>query len=136
TGKVERMRRRIYETMWFTAPSCGLRHAPEERQRPLCDTGDVLAPRRVAQEKAGRRIDNILERRLVEALHRSLLLIQILRFEPGRDLLFHSLARGPAKPRLVASATDGVVDGRIDAIRARMPGVKHPPSALARQRFL
>src|SRR6202022_3736443 len=51
----------------FTAPSCGLRHTPEEGQRPLRHTGDVLAPRRVAQEKASRRIKNFLHRPLFEA---------------------------------------------------------------------
>src|SRR6266702_4593677 len=96
------MRRRIYESIWFTAPSCGLRHAPAEGHRSLYHTGDALAPRRVAQEKAGRRIDDILERRLAETPDSSLLLIEILGVEPCRDFLFHSRAVGPAKPRLVA----------------------------------
>src|ERR1700730_1927992 len=120
----------------FTAPSCGLRHAPEERQRPLCDTGDVLAPRRVAREEAGRRIDYVLERRFVETLGRGLLLIEIPGFEPCRDFLFYGFARGPAKPGLVAIAANGVVDGRIDAVRAGVPGMKNLPAALARSRLL
>ena len=95
-----------------------------------------MSDHRVAQEKAGRRIDNILDRRLVEALHRGLLLIEVLGVEPCQNFLFDGLARGPAKPRLVASAANGVVGGGIDAVRAGMPGVKHPPAALARRRFL
>src|SRR5438445_9902821 len=90
----------------FTAPSCGLRHAPEEGQRPLRDTGDVLAPRRVTQEEASRRINDVLERRPVEPTDRGLLLIEVLGFEPTRDFLFHRRTRGPTPPRLIAVAAN------------------------------
>src|SRR5689334_19040220 len=73
----------------FTAPSCGLRYVPEERQRSLRDPGDVLAPRGVAQEEAGRRIHHVLERRAIETTDHSLLVIKTFGFEPVRDFLFH-----------------------------------------------
>src|ERR1700692_119003 len=133
---VARTRRRIYETMGFTAPSCGLRHAPEEGQRSLRHTGDVLAPRRVIQEEASRRINDVLERRPVEPIDRGLLLIETLGFEPCHDVLFHLRARGPAPPRLVARAATAVVGGGTEPVRAGVPGVKHLPAALARRRLL
>src|ERR1700730_14795886 len=120
----------------FTAPSCGLRHAPEERQRPLCDTGDVLAPRRAAQEEAGRRIDYVLVPRFVGSRGRGLPLIEFPGFEPCCAFLSHGFARGPAKPGLVAIAANGVVDGRIDAVRAGVPGMKHLPAPLPWRRLL
>src|SRR3954463_5740695 len=86
----------------FARWSCGFRHAPEERQRTLDDARDVLAPGRVAQEEAGRRVDHVLQRRLVETAHRGLLLVEILGLEPGGDFLFRAGAIRPAKPRLVA----------------------------------
>src|SRR3954453_17479017 len=52
-----------------------LRHAPEERDRSLSDAGDVLAPRLVGEEEAGRRVDDVVERGLVEAAGGGLLLI-------------------------------------------------------------
>src|SRR2546421_6095531 len=94
----------------FTAPSCGFRYAPEEGQRPLHNTRDVLAPRRVTQEEAGRRIDDVIESRLVEASGHSLLLIEVFGVEPCHDFLFHGLARRPAKPSLVAIGANGVID--------------------------
>src|SRR5258708_31266517 len=120
----------------FTAPSCGLRHAPEEGQRPLLHTGDVLAPRRVAQEEAGRRIDDVVERRLVETFDRGLLLIEVLGFEPCRDFLFHRFACGPAPPRLVAVGANAIVSSGVDAVRAGVPGVEHLPAPLARRPLL
>ena len=90
TGIVASMRRKMYETMRSTATAhADLRHAPEERQRPLDDAGDVLAPRLVAEEEAGRRIDHVIERRLVEPRHRRLLLVEVLGVEPGQHFLLH-----------------------------------------------
>src|SRR5581483_5232110 len=114
----------------------GLRHAPEEGQWSLHDTRHVLAPGRVAEEEACRRIDDVLARGLVETGDRGLFLIEALGFEPGRDFLFDAGTVGPAEPRLVAIGANGGIDGRIDAVGAGMPGVEHFPAALVVRRLL
>src|SRR5438067_2502455 len=125
TGNVERIRRRIYESISTTAPSCGLRHAPEERQRPLHDAGDVAAPGRIAEEEAGRCIDDVFEGGLVDPGDRRLFLVDSLGVEPGRDLFFRGRTVGPAEPGLVAIGANGAVAGRAEAVGAGVPGVKH-----------
>src|SRR5271166_56326 len=69
-----------------TRPASRLRHIPEEGQRSLHDAGHVLAPGLVAEEEAGRREDDVVERGLVEASDRRLLLVEVLGVEPGIDL--------------------------------------------------
>ena len=44
-----------------------LAHAPEGGNRPGGDAGQVLAPRLIGEKEAGRRVDDIVECRLVEA---------------------------------------------------------------------
>jgi hypothetical protein len=46
--------------------SAGPADAPEERQRPLHDAGDVLAPSLMLEEEADRRIDHMVEGDLVQ----------------------------------------------------------------------
>src|SRR5216684_9241445 len=92
-----------------------LAHSPEERQRPLHDPGDVRAPSLMGEEEAGRGIDHVLARSLVEATDRGLLFVEILRRVPGRYLGFDFRAGRPAEPRLVAVGADRRVARRIDA---------------------
>src|SRR5215469_18110297 len=63
-----------------------LADAPEERQWPLADSGNVLAPCLILQEEAGRRLNHVVERSLIEATDRDPLLVERLRLEPGRHL--------------------------------------------------
>src|SRR5580692_3294834 len=124
---VTRIRRRMYEPMWFTAASRGLRYAPEERQRPLHDPRHVLAPGGVAQEKARRRINDVFHRSFIEAADRGLLLVEALGAEPRRDFLLDLLAGRPAPPGLVARPANGGIANRAEAIRPGVPGMEHLP---------
>src|SRR5579871_1302023 len=122
--------------MGTTARSGGFRYTPGERHRPLHDAGDVLAPRGIAQEKAGGRVNDVLERRFVETGDRGLFLIEAFGIEPGRDFLFDGGAIRPAIPGFVAAGPNGNIDGRIHAVRTGMPGVEHLPAALIVRRLL
>src|SRR6478752_4024240 len=114
----------------------GLGDAPEERQRPADDARDVLPPGLVAEIEAGRRVDDILDRRQVEPAHGRLLLGEILGVEPVRHLGLDGRHVRPAEPGLVAIRADRRIRGRIDAVGAGMPGVEHAPAALARSGLL
>src|SRR5215217_9243234 len=113
-----------------------LRLAPEERQRAFADAGDVLAPRLVGEEEAGRRVDDVVERGLVEAAGGGLFLFEVLGVEPGRHFLLDVRDVRPAEPGAVAVGPDRDVDRRVDAVRTGVPGVEHRPAALPRRRFL
>src|SRR5215212_1190382 len=113
-----------------------LRHAPEERQRAFADARDVLAPRLVGEEEAGRRVDDVVERGLVEAAGGGLFLLEVLGVEPGGHLLLDVRDVRPAEPGAVAVGPDRDVDRRVDAVGTRVPGVEHRPAALPRRRFL
>src|SRR4051812_14377666 len=117
------------------AASRRLAHVPEERQRPLHDTADVLAPRLIAEEETGRRIHHVVERGLVETFYRGLFLIEVFGVEPRVDLFLDSGNVRPPKPGGVAGGADRDVDGRVHAVRARMPGVEHAPAALPGRRL-
>jgi len=51
---------------------------PENGSGPLNDDGEVVAPRSIARRRPGRSIDNVLERRLVEAAIAAFSFIEIL----------------------------------------------------------
>src|SRR5579872_2269924 len=137
TGMVTRTRRRMYEAIiGLPQVSGGLRHAPAERHRPLDDSGHVLAPRGVTQEEAGRRINDILERGLVEPADGGLFLIESPGVEPCRDFLFDGFTIRPTIPRFVTAGPNCDIDRGIDAVRTRMPGVEHLPASLAMRRLL
>src|SRR5712671_138982 len=104
--------------------------SPEERQRPLNDAGNVFAPSLILQEETCRRVDNVVERGLVEAADRGLLLLERPGIEPRRHFGFDSRHVRPAEPRLVAIAADRVIGRRIDGVRAGVPGMEHLPAAL------
>src|SRR5439155_25959578 len=99
----------------------GLGYVPEERQRAFHDAADILAPRMISQEEAGRCEYDIVERGLVETPRRGLFLLERLRIEPGGHFLLNVRNIRPAEPGGVATGTDRDIDRRIDAIRARMP---------------
>src|SRR5215218_10420591 len=92
-----------------------LRHAPEERQRAFADAGDVLAPRLVGEEEPGRRVDDVVERGLVEAPGGGLFLLEVLGVEPGGHLLLDVRDVRPAEPGAVAVGPDRDVDRRVTA---------------------
>src|SRR6476659_4133853 len=79
TGKVARRVRAALQspTMGAADASRRLAHIPEERQRALRDAVDLAAPRLVGKEKPGRRIDDVLERGLIEPGDRGLFLLEI-----------------------------------------------------------
>src|ERR1700676_3496522 len=110
--------------------SYGLADTPKEGQRPFHDAGDVLAPGLILQEEAGRRLDHVLERGLVEPSDRRLLLVERLGLEPGRHLRFDLWHVRPTEPGLVAIGAYSELRG-IDAVRAGKPRVEHLPAALA-----
>src|SRR5581483_7764157 len=110
-----------------------LGHPPEERQRALDDAAHVAAPRLVAVVEAGRHVDDLLHRRLVEAPDHGLFLVEVLGGEPGGNLLLDVSAVRPAEPRLVAVGANGDVARRGGAVGARMPRVEHAPAALVRR---
>src|SRR6476646_7942151 len=97
-------------------------HAPEERYRALDDAADVAAPGLIAVVEAGRYVDDVLHRRLVEARDHRLLLGQVLGREPCCHLLLDRRAVGPAEPSLLTGGAYGNVGGRVHAVGARMPG--------------
>src|ERR1700676_3749348 len=110
--------------------SRSLSYTPEEGQRSLHDASDVLAPSLILQEEAGRRVDHVLERGLVEPADRGLLLVERLGLEPGRHLRFDLGHVRPTEPGLVAIGAYPELRG-IDAVRAGKPRVEHLPAALA-----
>src|SRR5262249_7865350 len=116
--------------------SRGLAHAPEERQRPLRDAGDVRAPGLMGEEETGRSVDRVLAGGLVEAADCGLLFVEIACLVPGRDLGFDLRAGRPAEPGLVAVGADRGIARRVDADGAGVPGMEHLPAALARGRLL
>src|SRR6266849_7327601 len=107
------------------SPLHGLAHPPEERQRPFDHARDILPPSLIPQEEARRRIDHGLERGLVEAADRGLLLIERLGLIPRGHLRLDIRRVRPAEPGFVAARSHPDRDGRIDAVGARMPGVEH-----------
>src|SRR4051812_8925311 len=137
TGMVARIRLTTYVNMRLRCRQlCGLRHVPEERQRTFYDAADVLAPRLIGQEEPSRCEHDVVERRLVETARGGLFLIERLRIEPGGHFLLDLGNIRPAEPRAIPARADRDVDRRIDAIRARMPGVEHGPAALSGRGFL
>src|SRR6478672_9982421 len=83
-----------------------LAHTPEERQRALRDAVDLAAPRLVGEEKSGRRIDDVLERGLVDPGDRGFFLLEIWCLVPACDLRFDLGTGRPAEPRLVTVGAD------------------------------
>src|ERR1700736_2008732 len=104
--------------------SYGLANTPKEGKRPFHDAGNVLAPSLILQEEAGRRIDHVLKRGLIEPADRGFLLVERLGLEPGRYLRFDLRHVRPAKPSLVAIGAYPALRG-IDAISAGKPGMEH-----------
>src|SRR5580693_4501511 len=83
-----------------------LAHAPEEWERAFDHAAEILAPGLVGEEEAGGRIDDGVERGLVDALDRGLLVVEVFCVEPSRDLGFGLVVLGPAEPGLVAVGAD------------------------------
>src|SRR2546423_6565953 len=115
--------------------SCRLGDAPEERKRALDHPAHVLAPSLIAEEEAGRRVDDVIQRGFVEPPDRRLLLVRGLGLVPGRYLRFDFGHLRPAEPRLVAVGAHPDRHRRIDAVCAGMPGMEHLPAALTRLRL-
>src|SRR5215470_10890870 len=83
--------------------SRSLAYPPEERQRPFDNPAHVPAPRLVFQEEASRRIDDGVERGLVEAADHGLLLLQRLGLIPRGHLRLDLGCVRPAEPGLVSA---------------------------------
>src|SRR5262249_58438617 len=95
-----------------------------------------LAPGLIGKEEAGRRVDDVLERGLVQPRDGGLFFVEVSCLVPGGDLGFDLRTGGPPEPRLVAVGADRGIGRRIDTNRAGMPGMEHLPAALSRRWFL
>src|SRR5262249_15727012 len=79
------------------AMSNRLSHSPEERQRPLRNPADVLAPGKISEAHAERGVDHVVERGLVQPTRDQLLFIERLGIVPGCDLGFDFRDIRPSK---------------------------------------
>jgi hypothetical protein len=110
-------------------------NAPEKRQRPLHDSGDVLAPSLITQVEAERRIDHMVEGGLVEPARDGLFFVERLCLEPGRDTNdVAALSRCSLRSaRIPNAALRGALLGerrrqepdRVDARLQQQPPVSH-----------
>src|SRR4051794_26025384 len=84
----------------------GLAHIPKDRERRFDDAGHVLAPRLVAFEEAGRHIDDLLHRGLVEFGDHLLLGGEVGGGIPLGDLALYGVGFRPAEPGGVAAGVE------------------------------
>ena len=119
----------------MVAVLCSFADAPEERQRALHNAGHVLAPSLMAEEKAERRIDHVIERGPVKPARGGFLAFERRCVELGGDLGLDQRTGRPAEEGAVAICAH-VVAGRIDIVRTPARGVEHIPPSLAGRGFL
>ena len=100
----------------MVAVLCSFADAPEERQRALHNAGHVLAPSPMAEEKAERRIDHVIERGPVKPARGGFLAFERRCVELGGDLGLDQRTGRPAEEGAVAICAH-VVAGRIDIVR-------------------
>src|SRR5262245_6924097 len=117
------------------ATSNRLVHSPKERQRPLRNPADVLAPGKIPKIHAERDIDHVVERGLVQPARNKPLLVERPGIVPSRDLGFDFRDIRPSKKCFVAIGAKELVGGvdAVDAVKAR---VKNVPAAMARRGLL